>query len=257
MSNLDSIQFTVPKKKILAPKITSQVKTFAPLPPHYAFVRYGIFNFSHVRKYASLPFALLAAVLFFSGAFVVWSTSRSDAQNFSSVAQASDPYANFTGPVVRSEPLSMAEFTNTSISLLNDYLEGPSTEDQLVAKRELLRQYLEYKKSPFAKDTQALDTLVRVPHMKIILEIAFAESTLGKKCVDNNCSNIGSAPDRPYWRQYASLSNWILDFDRLLEKRYKDWTLKEMCGVYVQPCNDNWLAATNQVRQELAEWGID
>jgi hypothetical protein len=87
MSNLDSVKLVFPKKKILAPKIISEVKVFSPLPPRYAVLRYGIFNFSHVQKYASLPFALLAAVLFFSGAFVVWSTNRSDAQNFSSAAK--------------------------------------------------------------------------------------------------------------------------------------------------------------------------
>jgi hypothetical protein len=29
-----------------------------------------------------------------------------------------------------------------------------------------------------------------------------------------------------------------------------------MCGVYVQPCNPNWLKATHQILDELDEAGI-
>lgn len=203
-------------------------------------------------------FLMMAA--FAGGGILVWTTRNSAAQDPSNVGQvlgAQTTAPSFVGPVIAAEPVNFDDFANTSVRLLNDYLQGPATEEQLTARRESLKKYLEYRRSPFAEDPAALDTLVHVPHMKIILEVAFAESTLGKKCVDNNCSNIGSAPGRPYWHQYKSLSNWILDFNRLLDKRYKDWTLKQMCGVYVQPCTDSWLLATGTVRQELKDWNID
>ena len=89
-----------------------------------------------------------------------------------------------------------------------------------------------------------------------ILAIAFAESTLGKNCADNNCSNIGVKPGAPSWRSYASYSAWVVDFNRLLDKKYKDWTLEQMCGVYVKPCNPNWLLATKQILTALDQADI-
>jgi hypothetical protein len=205
--------------------------------------------------------AMLMLGSFVGGGWLVWSARSSIAENQNNqgrvLGTSASEEAPIVGPVLPAAPVDLNDFVDTSIKLLNDYLEVPATEEQLLVRREKLQKYLEFKKSPFAKDPAALDTLVHVPHMKIILEIAFAESSLGKKCADNNCSNIGSAPGRPYWHEYKSLSNWILDFNRLLDRRYQDWSLKQMCGVYVKPCTDSWLAATGQVRRELQEWGIE
>jgi hypothetical protein len=71
--------------------------------------------------------------------------------------------------------------------------------------------------------------------------------------VDNNCSNIGVKPGHELWHEYKNYGEWIVDFNKLLERRYKDWTLDDMCGVYVKPCNKNWLMATRQVLDELNE----
>lgn len=202
-----------------------------------------------MKKQNVLAVIIVCLSVFFTGVGLVWSTNSGSANlDHGQVLGAVD---------ASSEANGLHDFANTAISRLNDYMQNPATEEELMVKKEKIRQYLASRNSPFAKDPEALDALVRSPHMKLMLEIAFAESTLGKKCIDNNCSNIGSAPDRPYWREYKSLSNWILDFNRLLERRYKDWTLREMCGVYVQPCNENWLAATNQVRLDLERWGIE
>lgn len=246
------------KVKILSPRIHVVTKTvnsrnvFLDQKPKNFLKNLNVFKRTEI-----LVSLVLISLAFFTGAYMVWSSGRSSAENNKQTQNTNGKPDNFVGPYLEAEGLTVAEFTNTSMSLLSDYLVGPSTEDVVRDRKVKLEAYLAFKKSPFAKDKKAIDTLARMPHMKIILEIAFAESTLGKKCIDHNCSNIGSAPDRPYWQKYPSLSNWILDFNRLLEKKYKDYSLKEMCGVYVQPCNENWLAATSQVREELQVWGIE
>jgi len=121
-------------------------------------------------------------------------------------------------------------------------------------RAEKIKEYLTGKKAPFA---EYAGTIARQPHWQLILAISFAESSWGKNCVDNNCSNIGVKPGHELWRDYDNYGEWIVDFNRLLERRYKDWTLKEMCGVYVKPCNKNWLLATTQVLGELKEKQIN
>jgi hypothetical protein len=121
-------------------------------------------------------------------------------------------------------------------------------------RAEKIKEYLKIKKAPYA---EYAGTIARQPHWQLILAISFAESSWGKNCVDNNCSNIGVEPGHALWREYKSYGEWIVDFNRLLERRYKDWTLKEMCGVYVKPCNKNWLLATTQVLGELKEKQIN
>jgi hypothetical protein len=65
------------------------------------------------------------------------------------------------------------------------------------------------------------------------------------------------APGHELWRKYKSIQNWVLDLNRLLERRYSDKTLEQMCGVYVQPCNQNWLLATSQIFDELKAQNIE
>lgn len=131
----------------------------------------------------------------------------------------------------------------------------PDPEAQAVATRaEKIRLFLEERGSPFA---EFADTIAAQPHWQLILAISFAESTLGKKCSDNNCSNIGVKPGHSMWRTYPSLKEWVIDFNSLLERRYKDWTLEDMCGVYVKPCNSNWMLATTQILGELKEQGVE
>ena len=143
---------------------------------------------------------------------------------------------------------------NTPIEYLKNYLAAVNEPDIISHRKDLLTSYLQGKNSPFAAEAE---TIAQQPHWQLILAIAFAESTLGKNCNDNNCSNIGVKPGHPSWRRYASYKDWVIDFNRLLDKRYNDWTLEQMCGVYVKPCNPNWLAATKQILGELKDQGIE
>ncbi len=126
--------------------------------------------------------------------------------------------------------------------------------DLLAERTEKLKIYLAEKKSPFV---EIADTIAGLKHWKLVLAISNAESTLGKHCSSNNCSGIGVDPSHPLWRKYESTRDWAKDLDRLLEKRYKDWTLEKMNGVYNQPGSQNWLLATRQILAELAERNVE
>lgn len=143
---------------------------------------------------------------------------------------------------------------NTPIEYLQSYFKSTAEPDIIFRRKNQLQQFLSAMHSPLA---QASETIAGQEHWKLILAIAFAESTMGKNCADNNCSNIGVKPGAPSWRSYASYSAWVVDFNRLLDKKYSDWTLEEMCGVYVKPCNPNWLAATKQILDSLKEQNIE
>lgn len=143
---------------------------------------------------------------------------------------------------------------NTPIEYLQSYFQSTQEPDIINRRKNQLQKYLTDMHSPLAP---ASETIAEQAHWKLILAIAFAESTLGKNCADNNCSNIGVKPGAPSWRQYASYSAWVVDFNRLLDKKYSDWTLEQMCGVYVKPCNPNWLVATQQILDDLKEQGIE
>jgi hypothetical protein len=206
--------------------------------------------------------ALLAAVmaLFLAFGAGMWfvldsGSSRADAGQPQVLGEAADA-------VVLPLPLSLAQsrqinnqaLFNTPIQLLKNYLDDVSRPDIIARRAELIKQYLIQKHSPLA---EAAQTIAEQEHWEYILPIAFAESTLGKNCSDNNCSNIGVKPGVSSWRHYASYDAWVVDFNRLLDKRYKDWTLQQMCGVYVKPCNPNWLLATQQVLDELQQIKVE
>lgn len=146
-------------------------------------------------------------------------------------------------------------FENTTLADLKEYVISQVAESQIEARKTKLKAYLQVKASPFVEDDKAVEAFARSPHMELMLAISFAESTLGKKCYFNNCSGIGGYV--PTLRQYKETANWVYDFNRLLERKYKDWTLKEMCGVYVQPCNQSWLLATRSVLEELEASGVN
>jgi hypothetical protein len=147
-------------------------------------------------------------------------------------------------------------FFTTAIALLPEYQSAVINEEQITERKAKLKIFLENRKSPFAED-DIIDTIARQPHWRLILAVANAESSLGKHCVDQNCSGIGVAPGHELWRKYKSIQNWVLDLNRLLERRYSDKTLEQMCGVYVQPCNQNWLLATSQIFDELKAQNIE
>lgn len=182
---------------------------------------------------------VVLAIVFFSGMDFALQTPKSVADNQPMVLAAETT-------TTTSDPTLF----NTPIELLKNYFQS-STDANILANRKIqLQQYLTEKNSPLAADS---DLIAEQPHWKLILAISFAESTLGKKCHDFNCSGIGGSSGI---RSYKSLSNWILDFNRLLDKHYNNQTLEQMCGVYVQPCTNNWLKATKTILDELDVKGI-
>jgi hypothetical protein len=219
----------------------------------------------YYRRYQVGLFAMIFILLvgFTSGMWVALNTQRSLAEDYEPEAPPgqvkiySPQELSALGPL---QTVSNDVLFNLPIGQLEQYLEDsgkPTPEQQKIAleneRAEKLKAYLQEKKSPFADYT---DVLARQSHWKLLLAISFAESTFGKNCVNFNCSNIGVKPGHPYWHKYANYGEWMKDFNKLLDKRYSDWTLEQMNGVYVKPKNPNWLMATKQVLDELQERNI-
>jgi len=210
--------------------------------------------FSVLRAYATPVALALSLVLAFGGG--MWyavSTPKSAAvdEAVPQVAGASTPIPMGNIQVSDSNTaIGNDVLFNTPIGQLKDYFAAPPPPDTLAVRKEQLRQFLKTWNSPL--ESQA-DTIAEQDHWKLILAISFAESTLGKHCYMNNCSGIGGSNIRTY----KTPEDWIVDFNNLLEKRYKDKTLEQMCGVYVQPCNPHWLVATKQVLSALDQANIE
>ena len=212
-----------------------------------------------LRVFAEKKVPVLAAVLalflaFGGGMWFVLNTTTSSADNSQPqvlgayTSQPSSPIVMQGATVPAANTVSNDVLFNTPIEYLKQYLQDVSAPDVIAKRTSQIKDYLEQKKSPL---TSAAATIAAQPHWDIIMAVAFAESSWGRNCTDNNCSNIGVKPGAPSWRQYKSYDAWVIDFNRLLDKKYKDWNSPQMCGVYVKPCNSNWLLATQQVLDQL------
>lgn len=249
---------------LVKPKITfsGSAKPKPAAPPRISIViqqpRRQVFSW---KKYilanrAAFVSALGVVIAFGLGVGYAASTRRTAAETQpitipAATAAASEPIP--LAPAPEGLPVPKDAIFNTPLELLKSYLS--SAEPDIVAiRKDKLRQFLKQYKSPLAAYA---DTVAEQEHWKLILAISFAESTLCTRQVDNNCSGIGVEPGHPLWRKYETLGDWAVDLNRLLDKRYKGDTLEQMCGVYVQPCNANWLIATKQILTELEEQGID
>ncbi len=126
--------------------------------------------------------------------------------------------------------------------------------EQLAARKNKLKKYLEEKNSPFAEDDAAVTAFATSKNMKMMIAISFVESTFGQHCYYFNCSGIGGTP--PNLRKYNSYEEWIKDFDQLLETRYKNVPAEKFIGLYVQPGSPNWIFGVKQVLREFDEQGI-
>ncbi len=219
------------------------------------------------RQFSAMLTALLLFVGFLAGFWFTWDTKQSGAEgqvlgamdiNASAAAAEENPVATTSPDTVAQ--LSDDAFYKLTVSQLENYLQEAvktpqlKEAERLAVRKQKLREYLSDKNSPFVEIS---DTIAELPHWKMVLAISNSESTLGKRCHSNNCSGIGVAPGHPSWREYASTRDWAKDLNRLLEKRYKDWTLEEMNGVYNQPGSKNWVRAARQVLEELQERGIE
>lgn len=215
------------------------------------------------HKFSAMAVLASLAIAFTAGGWLVWQTSQTEAEAQSqSAADFYEPVPLVAGAVtlgpVQNVPNEV--LFNLTIDQLETYLSEVLKTDQvreaerLAARKEKLRAYLEEKHSPFV---DIVDTIAELKHWKMVLAISNSESTLGKRCYGNNCSGIGVEPGHPLWRTYASTAEWAKDLNRLIEKRYKDWTLEKMNGVYNQPGSRNWLLASKQILAELQERGIE
>ena len=119
---------------------------------------------------------------------------------------------------------------------------------QVDARVKAVRAYLESKNAPLAQYTEII---LAQDDWKKILAISNAESNMGRHCKWNNCSGImyGKGGLRPF----DSIPDWIVEFQGLIDRRYKTKSLDQMNGVYVVPRSANWYKASNSVYQALTE----
>ena len=212
--------------------------------PNQEYVRSDTFVSRILRHQRLLApvMAVVVLVAFAAGMNFAQQTPRTEAVEFTPGGTA----ANLGNAPTTTDMTNISNevlFT-TPLDMLASYLSAPAQPDTIAVRTDKLRQFLSDHNSPFV---DSVDTLARQPHWKLILAISFAESTLGKKCYKFNCSGIGGSN----LREYKSYANWMLDLNRLLENHYKNWTLNDMCGVYVKPCNPHWLLANQQILDEL------
>lgn len=227
------------------------------------------FKMQGVKK---LPIALSVFLLLIGFAFGLWSSW--DAKNSEAETQVLGAYterADQPAPTmlkvseVPGTYESVAKIPNdvfytfTIDQLENQIREMAKTPEMreaeiLALRKEGLKKYLDERDSPFV---EIVDTIAELKHWKIVLAVSNSESSLGKRCADENCSGIGVEPGHPLWRKYPSKREWAKDLDRLIEKRYKNWTLEQMNGVYNQPGSKNWVKAARQVLEDLEERGVN
>ncbi len=200
----------------------------------------------------------LLFLAFLAGMFMMNSTRQSQAEDKPSEAQTVFFQDNIVqvfddaqlGPL-QGQSQSQNLLT-MSLSQIERHLAAKQSfdpEEQKIKRRaDFLKIYLKSKKSPLV---EYAETIAKLKHWKLVLAISNSESSLGKKCADNNCSGIGVEPGHTLWRKYKDKGEWAKDLDRLIEKRYKDWTLEEMNGVYNYPGSSNWVLAASQILEDL------
>lgn len=199
------------------------------------------------------------------GMYFTWHTHKSQAEPVAVVT--TDDSAVPTLPVVAGAsalgPINQVPneiLFNLTLDQLEDYLKEAlktpemKAAESLAERKEKLKAYLADKNSPLIN---IVDTLAELKHWKLVLAISNSESSLGRRCYENNCSGIGVEPGHPLWRSYKTKADWAKDLDRLLDRRYKNWTLEKMNGVYNQPGSENWLMASKQILEEMQERGIE
>lgn len=266
---IDSVQKRlIARPKTLAPKFVQPI--FHSHQTRATGFKFYLKELSSQKK-VPITVAVVGLVLAFAaGSWSVLSTYKSEAETVPQVLSATtnvaptennalkvsaSPVGNLNGKKIPSEKLLSLTMDQLE-SYLNEALKTPEAKQAeiLAERKEKLKIFLTEKKSPFVS---IVDTIAELKHWKLVLAISNSESTLGKRCYTNNCSGIGVEPGHPLWREYKSTADWAKDLDRLLEKRYKDWTLEEMNGVYNQPGSENWIFAATQIIEALKERGIE
>jgi hypothetical protein len=149
--------------------------------------------------------------------------------------------------------LDLQNFAKEKISSFIQSWEQDIATQRHIKRREKLRAYLASKGSPFAKEDDTLDAFLLSPYTKLMLGITYAESGF-VNCMHHNCSGIGGSSN---FQSYPNHAEWVNALSRLLERRYKNWTIEKMNGVYVQPPNPNWVKAIYQTYRELEKAGVE
>lgn len=249
---------SIKKRAVPAPIILTDYPPIAPKKPHLFFF--------HRYKVAVLACLVLLLAVYASGFWTAISTSKSFAE-FVYTNPSPKPAVStlVVAPVRGLGQLPIYNNQDDLFAMPLNQLESVFAQKRVQAQKQAeaeiikirtaqIRDYLISKKSPFA---DYAGIIAQQSHWQLILAISFAESSWGRNCTDNNCSNIGVKPGHEMWHEYDTYGDWIVDFNKLLDRRYKDWTLDDMCGVYVKPCNRNWLLATRQVLEELKSDNIE
>ncbi len=215
------------------------------------------------RRIYPLPvYATVVLVLssFVFGAWFTWSARSSEANLAGSDSQniapmpGSIPIQSNTPLLAESDKVSDQNVLTMTMEQLENYLQVATTTPEkqaaetLRVRIEKLKTYLESKGSPLALFA---DTIAKLKHWRLVLAISNSESSLGRRCADNNCSGIGVMPGHRLWRTYETKAEWAKDLDKLIEKRYKNWSLEKMNGVYNQPGSENWVYAARQILDDL------
>lgn len=215
------------------------------------------------RRIHPLPIYATAVLVLSSFVFGVWFTwsARSSEANLAgpdlqriAPLSGSIPIQSNAPLLAESDKVSDQNVLTMTMEQLENYLQVATTTpakqaaETLRLRTEKLRAYLESKGSPLALFA---DTIAGLKHWRLVLAISNSESSLGRRCANNNCSGIGVMPGHPLWRSYKTKAEWAKDLDRLIEKRYKNWSLEKMNGVYNQPGSENWVYAARQILDDL------
>lgn len=116
---------------------------------------------------------------------------------------------------------------------------------------EILKNYLEQKKSPLASE---VEYLLKQTNWDLIIAISHAESNMCKRQIGFNCWGIGGGKHR----KYKTLQEGITDAQTVIGKyvaRGAD-TPKEIMPHYVGRHSPSWVTAVTQVLHQLKQLDI-
>ncbi len=123
------------------------------------------------------------------------------------------------------------------------------------AYKDLLRDYLTQRRSPFA---ECVDQLVELQTADKILSLSNAESGLGKRAPvgKHNYWGVGGSN---LWKMgnsvcegVQSMDNFLNEFPRRSPIKYKDMSIDRMNGLYKQPRAIHWSNNNNVILNDLA-----
>lgn len=166
-----------------------------------------------------------------------------------------------------SQPDALTEAKNEAmedtVAAFPIIVEG-TVEIPITPEAEILRKYLESKKSPLAGATE---TLLETEHWKLSIGISFAESTFCrfKPASNYNCWGVGGSSNM--WNFGSDIRQAVIKFESFLNsnprgKKYADMTLSEMNGIYCQNENyagrkcPNWEQNVQGIINELTNLGL-